>query len=604
MGQDKIITQKGSEYNQISFVGGMNLLLDDTRLQTDQYRIGFDLTNRYDVLDPVLVSQLDEFLPKGIIQEVVTFGNYVIAFVSGKAYYRYYTDQGWQLISDFSGLSPKAPRYWSCAVPVSTTNYVRYAATGSVASTTNPAGGIQLSSVAGAAQGNLPGLLVQDNINQPVFIFIELGGVPTARVTQTFKQWSIAFTDGTNTVVAPNGDNREYVPVGNVMAYVDGILYIASQDGNFIYRSVSGRPLDFVINVVNTLATNAPYTMTGGGDATTTSYSVGVGPINCLRALSTGGVFVSAANACFSVTKNTTPNAPTMFGEYTFIRTFLFTSTCLSDRVIFDSIGDTRFIDLNGVRSFNAVEQLQNEGRNSPFTSTIQSIFGPDESPITQDPTATAAILYNNYELYSVNTILGPVIAKYDTLNNCWTSFDIQQTAGKAIKIFAKIELTILRLYAVTTDNKLYTLYLGPGVTSPSFRSVGVSANILWAGSDVKMAQPKLELKLEKVRVILNKVTENADCSMTPYFNNEPSKVGETNKTITFETPPVKTTDSLALRDVGTKLCNILYNTSDIEQAWKYFAVFSWSDGSLTQFSFEMQELTPENPTNSQVTIV
>ena len=97
------------------------------------------------------------------------------------------------------------------------------------------------------------------------------------------------------------------------MAWSNGILYIVSQDFNTINRSVNGRPLDFVINVVNTLATNAPYTQIPGGDATTTNYSVGVGGITCIRSLSTGGIFVSASGANFAVTLNQTPNAPTIF---------------------------------------------------------------------------------------------------------------------------------------------------------------------------------------------------------------------------------------------------------------------------------------------------
>ena len=40
------LISKVPEYNQSSFIGGMNLLGDDSRLQPTQYRAGFDLTNR------------------------------------------------------------------------------------------------------------------------------------------------------------------------------------------------------------------------------------------------------------------------------------------------------------------------------------------------------------------------------------------------------------------------------------------------------------------------------------------------------------------------------------------------------------------------------
>jgi len=130
---------------------------------------------------------------------------------------------------------------------------------------------------------------------------------------------------------------------------------------------VSGRPLDFMVNITDA--------GTAGGDAETTAYSVGVGGISCLRAMSDGSLFVAAGNANFSVSKNMTPNATTLFGEYTFIRKFLFNATCLNDRCILDSLGDTKFIDITGVRSFNAILQTQNEGRNTVFSRMVQSVL-------------------------------------------------------------------------------------------------------------------------------------------------------------------------------------------------------------------------------------
>jgi hypothetical protein len=432
-----------SEYNQQSFIGGMNLLLEDTHLSSTQYVAGFNLRNRYDRLDGVLKSLEDTNIPQGIIQEFTTFGNYELIFVSGAAYYKFFRNKVWFKITTF-GMDRSAPRYWSKAIPVATTNYYRIAATSTVNAQAfpNSAGSINLLNVAGAAGGNLPGLLVQDNINQPQFIFINALGIPEARITQTYDEWAITFTDATNTAIATDGDQREYVPIGNAMEWVDGILYVVSPDFTQILRSVSGRPLDFVVNVSNALVTGAPFTQSGGGDAYTTSYSVGVGGITTVRAMADGSLFVGASNACFSVSKDKANNALLEFGEYRFIRTFLFNATCLSDRAIFDSTGDTRFIDLTGVRSFNSIAQTNNEGRNTPFTSTIKGAFGTEDDPIIQSPTASAAILYNDYELYAVTTIFGPAIAVYDTINNCWCSFDMLQTGGKKVKIFGKIELT------------------------------------------------------------------------------------------------------------------------------------------------------------------
>lgn len=615
-----------SIYTQTSFVGGMNMLGDDTRIANNQYRVGFNLRNRFDQLDEIPSSIVDTNAPYGNKQELVTFGIYLLLFVEGNAYYKLYTDTQWTKIDDFL-MSAVAPRYWTKAVPVSTTNYLRIAATstipiqvgsnGVVTATqniANSAGAVNVNNVAGAAEGNLPGLLVQDNINQPWFIFLNANGMPVARKTQEYSQWQITFTDATNTVVRndppsmagntsyiPIGDMREYVPIGNYMEYLNGILYIASQDGEFIYQSVTGRPLDFVRNVVNTLATantNPPYTQYPGGDATTTSYSVGVGPISCLRASSNSGLFVSAGNANFNVTLNITPNVILQFGEYPLIRTFLFNAICLSDRAIFDSIGDTRFITLGGVRSFNAIEQTQNEGRNLPFTATVQKAF----NNIIQNPFYSAAILFNDYELYAVTTIFGPAILVYDTITNSWTSFDIAQTNGKRIKAFAKIELSVLALFAITEDDQVVQLY---GSTTQnddaSVRTKGICSLPQLTEQYTIAPSAHIEIKADSCRVILNEITENANCDCTLYVNNRLSRFGKIPKEITYSPPVIEDDSIYALDDVNTQLMNLFFDLNGTEQGWKLFSVLDWSNGSITQFSIESTNLTPRNPLNSQV---
>lgn len=581
-----------SEFKQESFIGGMNLLADDTRLPSNQYRIGFNVRNRYDVLQTVPVGVKDTAAPAGVKQELTTFGNFIILFVAGYAYYRYYTATGWTQIPGFK-MSTDAPRYWTCVIPLATTNYGRIApptldSTGTVY-TTMPSSNspIKLTNNASAEfGGNDPGLLVQDNLNQPQFIYIDpASGYPTVRTTQTYEQWDITYDPVT---LEASNDKREYVPIGNAMAWVDGVLYITSQDFNFIYRSVSGRPLDFVVNV--------GIDGSKGGDATTTSYSVGVGGITCLRQMSTSGLFVAASNANFIVSKNTENNAPKLFGEYTFIRTFLFNATCLSDRVIFDTLGDTRFIDLTGVRSFNAIEQEQNEGRNSVFTNTIAKAF----QNIVQDPNATAGILYDNYELYGVNTIFGPAIAVYDTLSKCWSSFDLSQTGGSKVKIFAKIELTIQRLYAVTEDDELYTLYAGTTNALSSIRTPSACSSNVKDERGYNIDN-KMELKLQEVRCIVNEVTKNMSVSITPFVNNRLTASGEQTKEITYNEPTIPYTGGLDLPDVDTQLFNLLFTFPNCGQGWKTFLVISWtSNTALTQYSMQFSEFKPMNPLLSQ----
>ena len=606
-----------SQYNQASFIGGMNLIVDDSRLQPNQYRIGFNTTNRYDELDLLPSSVEDTSVPAGPMQGVCSFGNYLILFVGGNAYYRYYNAIGWTMIQAFTNkMSQTASRYWTCAVPVSTTNYVRYSVLAalptdvSTNTTPNPAGGVLASAAAGAAGGNLPGLLVQDNISQPVFIFLDQNGFPTARVTQTFAQWSITFTDDTGDIVKPNGDQREYVPVGNCMTWDDGILYVVSQDLQTIYRSVSGRSLDFVVNVVNTLPVASAFKQVGGGDATTTSTSVGVGNISCIRNLSSGGIFVSASGANFSLIPNKTPGAVTVFGEYTFIRTFLFNAFCLSDRAIIDSQGDTKFIDLGGVRSFNAVEQLQNEGRNSPFSSQIQPIFsifksGKPIATIVQNGSISAAGYFDNYEVYGMQTLFGPALCKYDTVNSCWCSIDLEQLDSESPLQFVAMQIDVLALFAITTNNRLFQLYASTTKQDTGvFRSVGVCSNLLYANYNVKMNNPDKEVKLVNARLILNKITEDCTASCIPFINNRVYDEGAITKVITYEEPSKPYSDPYTLPDVDTQLTNILFPTPNAAQGWKAFCQFSWTGGVVTQYSMELTEMTPINPLQTQASTI
>ena len=596
------------EFNQSSFSGGMNLLVDDTRLPVNskyklgdnpydlgysQYREAFNIRNRYDVLTPVKSGLKDPAAPAGLKQELVTFGNYIILFVNGFAYYRYYTDTGWRQIEGFQ-MSSTAPRFWTCVVPVGTTNYARIAATGSTTDLrANPAGGIQTASVIGANAGNNPGLLVQDNINQPQFIFLNGAGNIVVRTTQTFGQWSITYTNATNVEVAKDAsgnylDNREYVPIGNCMAWNNGVLYLVSQDFSSIYRSVSGRPLDFMVNVTNLLATVAPYTQYGGGDATTTSYTVGVGGISCIRPVSSGGIFVAASNANFIVTQNTSPTAPTLFGEYTFIRTFLFNATCLSDRAIMDSLGDTRFIDLTGIRSFNAIQQLQNEGRNSQFSAPISIAF----TNIVQDASLSAAILYDNYEFYAVTSTFGTSIVVYDTILACWASFDLSQTGGKRIKAFAKIELSIQRLYAITEDNELYTLYEVEN-NSTAYVRLGAVANL-----------PKTSQSVGNIRCVLNNVTADCEISAIPFTDNRLSEKSVQTKQVTYVPPVYPYTGIVNMSDLNTQLTNVLFSFPNGQQGWKSFPVIQWTGtSSLVYVSMDIKEGNTMNPLMAQATV-
>jgi len=587
-----------SDYKQTSFAGGMNLLLDDTRLPVsfkykegsspydityNQYRLGLNVRTRFDVCSPVPSAVTDTTCPAGLKQGLVAFGNYIICFIAGTAWYKLNGYPGWTQIQNFS-MSKTAPRYWTVAVPLNTTNYARVAvATSNVATANNPILQVTQANVIAGSFGNNPGLLVQDNINQAQFIYLDVTGTVQCRTTQTYNQWSFPIDSKTLQMTGP--DNREYVPVGNYMEWFNGILFIVGQDRTSIYRSVSGRPLDFVVNV--------DIAGQKGGDATTTSYSVGVSGITAMRAMPGNMLFVAAGGAaCFGVTLNTTPNAPTLFGEYTFIRNILFNANCITERGIIDVLGDSVFIDANGIKSFNSVEQQQNEGRNSVFSSTIQSLFTNVYQSATFDQGyATgwcSAINFDNYAIFSVKTTLGYALVIYDTINSVWSSLDELQVGNHAVKQFASITIDSLSLFAITDDDRLVQLYADGNKDTATIRLGAVCEQ-----------DPKKELKVAQVRAILTNITSDYSVTCSLFTNNRLDYT----QTQSFKyTAPVNPYVGTPIgTDVGTQTNNIMFSFPNSSQGWKSFIVLSWTGGgSLSSTSITTVDGTPMQPLMTQ----
>lgn len=596
-----------AEFKQTSFAGGFNLLLDDTRLPVsfkykegdtpydityNQYRLGINCRSRFDVCQPINSSITDLQAPAGIKQAIVTFGNYIIIFVAGTAWYRLNGTSGWTQINNFS-MDKSAPRYWTVAVPVSTTNYGRVANNiSSSVAVANAAGGInqiQTNIIAGTF-ANLPGLLVQDGINQPQFIYIDSNNSVQCRTTQTYAQWSYPLNNTTLQLTGP--DNREYVPIGTFMEWFNGILFIVDTNFTYIYRSVSGRPLDFAVNVDQ-------YGQKGG-DATTTSYSVGVGGITAMRAMPGNMLFVAAGGAsCFSVTLNQTPNAPTIFGEYTFNRTTLFNANCLTERGMIDisgpsgsaNAGDSVFIDANGLRSFNAIEQLLNEGRNSVFSATAQGLF----TGITNAATVTstigsgwvAAINFDNYAIFSVLTVYGYVLVVYDTINGVYQSIDTTQLGNHAVKQFASIAITTLSLFAITDDDRVVQLYSSNDFDNPTVRLGAISTQ-----------DPKKELKVINCRAIFANITSDLTVTASLFTNN---RLDQTiSNTFSYKKAPNTYTGVPIGNDVGTMTLPIMLSFPASSYGWKAFVVLTWT-GSATLVSTSISTVD-QTPMQSPVT--
>lgn len=449
------------------FSGGLYRSVDPAQLQTGQYALLTNGRTREGGITPIKLPLQVGGLPDiENMQGIYTAGNYILVFGDGQAYVRDYLNSTTNLftkVQDFL-MSPTAPIIYTCLVPTSAINFQR--TLNDPEETGDKTLPIQLKDV---VAGSPACIVCQDGVTQPFLIFTN----GTARAAKTYEDWS---ND-------PDGV-REYVPVGKQMVYAGTKLYIAAKNlktGNFnkLLQSVSGRPLDFVVNV----------TKNGdkGGDAYTTDYSPTYEDITALANISLSdtnkdGFLVSTTNRVLLVIPNTDKQ---VFGEPTFSNQPVFSSTGALNNtsIIEDLLGDTTLIDATGIRSFNAVQQTKLTGQNTPFSLAIQPLFGDNSqvsTTIVQDK--VASIEFENYGIFSVKTIYGYKTLFYDSIRQQFIAIDDYSSVigeNVAIKQWAAIKTNVARaLFFLTDDNKIYqsfagntatcSIYIGDFVPSPN----------------------------------------------------------------------------------------------------------------------------------------
>jgi hypothetical protein len=461
----------------------MNMAVDDSRLADDEYRLAFNVRNRFGDLRPVRTPNSIDIgfsgsfgnRDYGRMQGIYTIGNYILVFHLGNAKIQHRLADTGSLLVDNPNLDlPRSSNKWIDlwdastnptmrlnadakfvyvqAVPGSTMNTHRDAT-----SSSDSVGEVKLDPAKTRWVNTVAGIIVQDGINTPNLITfdtsLDVGAIPTVRKCKLYTEW--------------DASTREYVPVGKQMMFFGGKLYIVSPDGRKIYHSVSGRPLDFVV-AINTSGAQIDAAEANGG-ADVVSYSVSYEPITCIAPLNTDSFFVSTRTASYAVTPD---YARLVFGEPTFAKKYLFGASVINQFSFVDILGDFAFVDAEGMRSFNAVTQLRNEGRNSAFSLKVAKLF----EGVVQDEHATAAIEFDNYAYFACKTIYGNGILVYDITLQKFVSFDTlaenkytgfgttstQNDAIPGITQFTKIDSgTTHNLYATTTDGRFVKMYSG-----------------------------------------------------------------------------------------------------------------------------------------------
>ena len=491
------------------FSGGMRRNVDPSLLNENEYAVLQNGRNRGGSIATIKgPNDLTGLIPAGIKQGIYGFNNILIVMCSGHAYGRDFSDEtaGFNLIPGLL-MDEFVDRIYAEIVPASWQNLKR-----ELEDETDVQAGVRLVS---EVFGTPAALVVQDGTTRPWLVFT----TGNARPAKDFGDWR-------NDEDAEE-DTREYVPIGKQMMYSDaGILYIISPDGTEIYRSVTGRPLDFVIAIDTDGNKLAPLS-SGKPEASRLSYRLAYDPITCIRNVPSAprvqdeevGFYVSTKSNSWLVYPT---YRQTLFGEPIFTKQTLFPTGALNQFSLTDILGDTGIISESGITSFNSILTASNEGKNLPFHDYIHKLF----EGIIQS--ITCCITSDNYAFFGVQSIYGGGILVYDTLRKQYTSFDVFPEITGYIKQFAEIKVTGQRkLFFITSGDQLFEAFAGETSTCKLYTK--------------EFTAPEAEVQLipRRVRLLFADILETGEVTVTIFVNGKPGT--PMTKTVSVGTNPPQT---------------------------------------------------------------
>ena len=538
-----------------NFQGGINQLMDTTKIAENQYPLLINGRSHFDKVRPVPKSILIQDSRWTKLQGVYATDVLIIVFADGKAYWRDLsntTTSAFTQVQDFA-MDSTVDFIYAQLVPAASLTSIRKAKEASDSS----AGLTYVNS----GQSYPQALVVQDGINQPWLIF----GNGSAREAQNYAQWTM--------------DNREYVPIGKQMLYSGGRLYIISSDGRSILRSVTGRPCDFVV-VVDKNGDKLPDP--SQGDANAVSYQVDYNPIVAIHPvnLQDGSFFVSTGYTSYLVTPN---RSVTVFDEPYFSASWLFPTGPRNNFSFVDVVGDAVFVTSKGIRNFNAVMSTKFEGKNLPFSRLISKLF----DGVTQ--TYTAGIIYDEeYALFSCQTIYGNSIIAYNAINQVFESVDIISGVSGLFKQFAMARAGgSNRLFGITEHNELVELYA---------ESLLKESCKLYAGDWISPDNLCAEQKPIKGKVIFDSIRESGTVYATLYVDGNPhTRLPSTVEVSDLTSLPI--TPPNAPRDIAD--VNVQYQ--DSPTGWKLGLWIEWDfDAEVVGVVLDTNEDEFTNPLPAQ----
>lgn len=552
-----------AKYSQASFNGGIDLFTERTRLGPDKYPLLINARSRYGKLRAInKPARIDEGLPGGRMQGLYAAGAYAIAFANGYAFLRNYDREGSTFVKHPTfAMDASAKEMFMELVPASTINYARTLTTDD-----EPQSGISL----GANIAPSPvAAVVQDGLTQP-WIILSNG---EARVTLNYDQWQ------------SSANGREYVPVGKQMVFSDGKLWIASVDGKQIYQSVSGRPLDFMV-VVDMEGNKLPLETDGG--AANVSHRVSYDTITALGRVSSveGGFYVGSLKNSFLVIPNN--NATAIYGELQLINRYIAATGPTNHRSFLGDVnGDSVFVDTNGVRSFNAILQFRNSGKNSPFSLPLTPLF----RDIIQASETTCVGQFDNYSMYALDTTYGQAVLWYDELRNVWDAIDIWDSADVegTITQFAEVILSTgeHRLLFRTDAGRVYE-YFGSSTVANAKAYLG----------DWNTGDPQVETAVEDVSIVLSRPSTAGTVQATLYVDTK--QCSTISRAIPASAATAFDTSALPFADSGKDaIINNIFSFLRCPSGFQFGLYLEWNIAAdITHVSVDTQEMT--NTTNVQ----
>lgn len=424
---------------QTSFIGGIDQVSSDTQIPDDCVSLLINGRNRFNEIEPVKKHILI-YTPAGFKNGGYAIGGVFLLFVEGKAYHQFDGETQWVKIPGFQMSTSK--KYYFQAVPASSFNFERKLVS------TDDVHSPMFINTSVRINGTPSGLIVQDGENQPWIIqYDENTRAFQARETKKYTDWK-----GTSQSYI----DREYVPIGTFMFYLNAKLFIVSRDKKKIFQSVTGRPLDFVINVDssgNKLSTENQ----GGADAL--SFAFDYDEITCVKTLNVKDAFLYATKNTLRIIQLDYEN--TLFGEPRYREATKIEAGVVNNESFIEVLGDYAFIDDEGVKSFNAVKQILDEGRNSYFSLNVAKLLNGVKQYRSN------CTVFDNYTIFNVDSSFGNVMLIYDMLLQKWASVDI--TTCIYVKDFVHVKTTTAsKLYAVTNTNEVYQMFKGP-LTSTTY---------------------------------------------------------------------------------------------------------------------------------------